>query len=190
MLPLSITITLKAERTDSARSQARRCVASLPVVVDDGVQSVRDRQDRAFAELRSYGVLDECIGVQVDRRRRLVQHQNDTLPENRSRQTQQLTLTDAKQPSCHYNTLSKSLMLQAQEHIKSAKKCNNARADEKRLPKVLSSFSDRVIQLSRKSRDEILQMGQFQSGPELVVAVTFEWIQVDPKSPGEQNRVL
>ena len=65
----------------------------LPRVIHDGIQSMRYRQYGAVFELHSDSVLDEVIGLKVNGGRRLVQHQDLGLPQQRSSQADQLTLT-------------------------------------------------------------------------------------------------
>ncbi len=66
-----------------------------PVIIQDGVESVRDGQHGALFELGADRVLDEIVRLQVDRRRRLVQNQNLGFAQQSSGQAQQLPLTDA-----------------------------------------------------------------------------------------------
>ena len=63
------------------------------VGIDDGVDAVGNGEHRAVAELSANGLLDECVRVEVDGRRRLVQHQNASTTKQCPRQTDQLTLT-------------------------------------------------------------------------------------------------
>ena len=56
---------------------------------------MRYGDDGALLERCSDGALYQLIGLQVDARCRFVEQQDARLPEQRSRQTQQLTLSDA-----------------------------------------------------------------------------------------------
>ena len=78
------------------------CVAlAIPVVVQDGVKSVGYSDDCTLLKLFTDRLLDQRIGLHVDRRRRLVKHQDFGLPQKRSCQTHQLTLTHASNTSKH-----------------------------------------------------------------------------------------
>ena len=78
------------------------CVAlAIPVVVQDGVKSMGYGDDCTLLKLFTNRLLDQGIGLHVNRRRRLVQHQDLGLPQQRSCQTHQLTLTHATNTSTH-----------------------------------------------------------------------------------------
>ena len=78
------------------------CVAlAIPVVVQDGVKSMGYGDDCTLLKLFTNRLLDQGIGLHVNRRRRLVQHQDLGLPQQRSCQTHQLTLTHATNTRTH-----------------------------------------------------------------------------------------
>ena len=66
-----------------------------PVVVNDGVEPVRDGDDGTVLELCPDGLLDEVVGVHVDRRRRLVEHEHLGVLNEGTCQAHQLLLTGA-----------------------------------------------------------------------------------------------
>ncbi len=61
------------------------------VRVDDRVQAVRDRDDRAVRERLTKRLLNEKVRVLVERRGRLVQHEHGRLAQKGARQAEQLT---------------------------------------------------------------------------------------------------
>src|SRR6218665_1668472 len=69
---------------------------SQPRIVHDCVESVGYRQNRASGKLFANRRLDETIGLQVDGRSRLVQHQDLRLAQNGSCQTDQLAMSNAR----------------------------------------------------------------------------------------------
>ena len=66
----------------------------LPVAVDDGVQAMGYRQDGAFRERLSDGLLDELVRIVVNRGCRFVQKQDLGFPQQCSGQTNQLFLAN------------------------------------------------------------------------------------------------
>ena len=74
----------------------------LPVIVHNGVDSVRNRQHRAVSKLSPYRWLDEVVGLRVYGRRRLIKDQHFSLAQQRTSQAHQLLLTNAAQrnPTC------------------------------------------------------------------------------------------
>ena len=66
-----------------------------PVVVNDGVEPVRDGDDGTVLELCPDGLLNEVVGVHVDRRRRLVEHEHLGVLNEGTCQAHQLLLTGA-----------------------------------------------------------------------------------------------
>lgn len=66
------------------------------IIIHDGIQSVSDRKNGAVAEFYSNRRLNIGIRLNVDGRRRFVEHENARLPKERTRQTYELSLTDAE----------------------------------------------------------------------------------------------
>ena len=67
----------------------------VPVAIEYGVESMSNGEDRAVSELCAYCRLDQLVCLHVHGSRRLVQHQDGSLAQQSSRQTDQLTLTHA-----------------------------------------------------------------------------------------------
>ena len=72
-----------------------------PVVINDGVEPVRDGDDGTVLELCPDGLLNEVVGVHVDRRRRLVEHEHLGVLNEGTCQTHQLLLTGAVDREIH-----------------------------------------------------------------------------------------
>ena len=88
-----------------------------PVTVHDGVESVRDCDDGAAHELLPDGLLDEVVGLEVHRRRGLVQHQHPRLAEERPRQAHQLPLPHTVWKGGESGDLSLSLFLRSENNV-------------------------------------------------------------------------
>ena len=67
----------------------------VPVAVKYGVESMSNGEHGAVSELCAYCRLDQLVCLHVDGSRRFVQHQDGSLAQQSSRQTDQLTLTHA-----------------------------------------------------------------------------------------------
>ena len=71
------------------RQRQKRCAL---VVVDDGVDAVRDGEDGAVLELVADGLLDALVRLEVDGGGGLVEHEHARVPQERARQAEQLAL--------------------------------------------------------------------------------------------------
>ena len=69
---------------------------NLPVVVDDGVESMSHGEDRALPEGDTNRRLNEVIGLEVDGGSRLVENEDSRPFEHRPREADQLTLPNAE----------------------------------------------------------------------------------------------
>jgi hypothetical protein len=89
-----------SHKTNASAIQYLNQSASLhcenAVRVDNRVQAVSNRDDRAVRKRLAQGLLDEKVRVLIERRGRLVEHEHGRLAQKGARQAEQLTAKETR----------------------------------------------------------------------------------------------